>query len=200
MTWNASAAQMADNFLDPGHLGFLHLETFGTMEDRRVNDYEVVRDGPSFSVQYQHTTKALADSFQSGDEFRTVERESFWTFTPPHHVYLRLGYAEESAVMSITFFHQPVNAETTRLFCTDYRNDITDDPQEIAGVVAFQQAVAAEDKALLERLRRKAVPIDLTAEFHTKADKITLEMRRVLRELVDRDATETDITNVGAPT
>ncbi len=111
MTWNASAAQMADNFLDPGHLGFLHLDTFGTMEDRRVSEYEVVRDGPSFSVRYQHTTKALADSFQAGDEFRTVERESFWIFTPPHHVYLRLGYAEESTVMSITFFHQPVNAE-----------------------------------------------------------------------------------------
>lgn len=200
MTWNASAAQMADNFLDPGHLGFLHLDTFGTMEDRRVSDYEVVRDGPSFSVRYQHTTKALADSFEAGDEFRTVERESFWIFTPPHHVYLRLGYAEESTVMSITFFHQPVNADETRVFCTDYRNDITDDPDEIAGVVAFQQAVAAEDKALLERLRRKAVPLDLTAEFHTKADRITLEMRRVLRELVDRVATETDTTDVGAPT
>ena len=102
--------------------------------------------------------------------------------------------------MSITFFHQPVNADETRVFCTDYRNDITDDPDEIAGVVAFQQAVAAEDKALLERLRRKAVPLDLTAEFHTKADRITLEMRRVLRELVDRVATETDTTDVGAPT
>ena len=200
MTWNASAAQMADNFLDPGHLGFLHLDTFGTMEDRRVSEYEVVRDGPSFSVRYEHTTKALADSFQAGDEFRTVERESFWIFTPPHHVYLRLGYAEESTVMSITFFHQPVNAETTRLFCTDYRNDIADDPDEVAGVVAFQQAVAAEDKVLLERLHRKAVPLDLTTEFHTKADKITLEMRRVLRELVDRVATETDTTHAGEPT
>ena len=89
---------------------------------------------------------------------------------------------------------------TTRLFCTDYRNDIADDPDEVAGVVAFQQAVAAEDKVLLERLHRKAVPLDLTAEFHTKADKITLEMRRVLRELVDRVATETDITHVGEPT
>ncbi len=53
---------------------------------------------------------------------------------------------------------------------------------------------------LLERLRRKAVPLDLTTEFHTKADKITLEMRRVLRELVDRVATETDITHAGEPT
>ena len=189
MEWNASAAQMTDNFLDPGHLGFLHLDTFGTIEDRRVNDYEVVRDGPSFSVRYQHTTKALADSFEAGDDFRTVERESFWVYTPPHNVYLRLSYPEEATVMTITFFHQPVNATTTRVYCTDYRNDIDDDPEQIAGVTAFQAAVAMEDKALLETLRRKAVPLDPTIEFHSKADRITLEMRRVLRELVDAAVT-----------
>jgi DNA-binding transcriptional LysR family regulator len=45
-----------------------------------------------------------------------------------------------------------------------------------------------EDKALLERLSRKAVPLDAGAEFHSRADRITLEMRRILRELVDRAA------------
>lgn len=184
MTWNASAAQMTDNFLDPGHIAFLHLGTFGAVEDRRVNDYDVVRDGASFSVRYQHTTKALADSYLPGEEFRVVERESYWIYTPPHNVYLRLSYPEEATVMTITFFHQPVDAEHTRVYCTDYRNDIANHPDDIAGVIAFQQAVAAEDKALLERLARKAVPLDPTIEFHTKADKITLEMRRVLRELV----------------
>jgi phenylpropionate dioxygenase-like ring-hydroxylating dioxygenase large terminal subunit len=184
MTWHASAAQMADNFLDPGHIAFLHLDTFGAIEDRRVNDYDVVRDGAGFSVRYRHTTKALADSYLA-DEFRTVERESFWVFTPPHHVYLKLSYPEEAAVMTITFFHQPIDATHTRVFCTDYRNDIADDADDIAGVVAFQSAVAEEDRALLERLHRKAVPLDPTVEFHSRADKITLEMRRVLRELVD---------------
>ena len=77
------------------------------------------------------------------------------------------------------------------MFCTDYRNDIADDPDEIAGVVAFQSAVAEEDRALLERLHRKAVPLDPTVEFHSTADKITLEMRRVLRELVDSSHGET---------
>jgi phenylpropionate dioxygenase-like ring-hydroxylating dioxygenase large terminal subunit len=187
MEWHASAAQMTDNFLDPGHIAFLHLDTFGAIEDRIVNDYEVVRSATGFSVSYLHTTKALADSFDAGDDFRTVQRESYWIYTPPHHVYLRLTYPDEATVMTITFFHQPVNATTTRVFCTDYRNDIDDDPDQIAGVVAFQSAVAAEDKALLETLRRKAVPLDPTAEFHTKADRITLEMRRVLRELVDAE-------------
>ncbi len=187
-TWNASAAQMTDNFLDLGHLAFLHLATFGDAGDRHIGDYEVERDGLSFSVRYRHLAKALADSFEAGDEFRTVERESWFVYTPPHHVYLRLTYPDEKAVLTISFCHQPVDAVTTRLFCTDYRNDIDDEPAAIAAAVAFQEAVAAEDRALLERMRRKAVPLEPTVEFHSKADRITLEMRRVLRELVDLSA------------
>ena len=80
--------------------------------------------------------------------------------------------------------HEPVNATTTRLFCTDYRNDIADTPHDRQRAVDFQLAVAAEDRALLERVRRKGVPLDVTAEVHTKADRITLEMRRILGELV----------------
>lgn len=180
--WHASAGQMADNFLDLGHLAFLHLATFADPADRFVGDYDVVRDGLSFSVRYRHLTKALADSHGAAQP-RTVERESYWILTPPHHVYLRLSYPDEQAVLTINFCHQPVNAGTTRLYCTDYRNDIADEPNAIADAIAFQVAVAAEDQALLERVRRKAVPLDTTAEFHSRADRITLELRRVLREL-----------------
>lgn len=37
--WNASAAQMVDNFLDLGHLPFLHTRTFGEATDRIVSNY-----------------------------------------------------------------------------------------------------------------------------------------------------------------
>jgi len=53
-----------------------------------------------------------------------------------------------------------------------------------AETVKFQIAVALEDRAMLERMWRKGVSLDVTADLHTKADRITLEMRRVLAELV----------------
>lgn len=188
LDWNASAAQMADNFLDLGHLAFLHLDTFAEAADRVVGEYDVERDGLRFSVRYRHLTKALDDSYQRGDvpppdEHSTVERESYWIFTPPHHVYLRLTYPGD-AVLSISFCHQPVDATTTRLYGIDYRNDIADEAGEVADAVAFQLAVGAEDQEVLEQLPRNAVPLDPTVEFHSRADRITLEMRRVLRELV----------------
>ncbi|MDY7100209.1 MAG: Rieske 2Fe-2S domain-containing protein [Actinomycetota bacterium] len=189
--WKAGAAQMTDNFLDVGHLAFLHLATFGSEGDRRVGDYDVDRDGWRFSVRYKHLSKALGDSHHPGEDFRTVERESWFIYTPPHHVWLRLSYPDEAAILTISFCHQPVDATTTRLYCTDYRNDIADEPDAIAEAVAFQLAVAAEDQAMLEQIRRPAVPLDVTGEFHSKADRITLEMRRTLRRLADAATSET---------
>ena len=181
--WNAGAAQMADNFLDLGHLPFVHLGTFGDPDDKLVRDYKMERDGWRFTASHRHFTKALADSTSPGEEFKVVERELLFVFTAPHHVYLRIGYPEEGMVLTISFCHQPVDADTTRLYCTDYRNDIADDPDEIAGAVAFQEAVAAEDKTLLERIATKAVPLSAGLEYHSKADRITLEMRRMLADL-----------------
>jgi len=184
MEWKASAAQMADNFLDQGHFAFLHVNTFADPDDRIVGDYEVVRDGWNFSVSYWHLTKALADSYEPGENFQSNQRESYFIFTPPHHVYLRINYPAENSVLTISFCHQPVNATTTRLYCTDYRNDIPDTEEARAETAKFQIAVALEDRAMLERTWRKGVPLDANAELHTKADRITLEMRRILAELV----------------
>ena len=183
LDWHASAAQMTDNFLDQGHFPFLHLATFGAVDDRVVPDYELERHGLGFTVRHTHRTKALADSHGGATETRIIEREDLFIYTAPHHVYLRINYRSENAVLTVSFCHQPLNATTTRLFCTDYRNDIADTPQDRQRTVDFQMAVAAEDKALLERVRRKGVPLDVTAEVHTKADRITLEMRRILGDL-----------------
>jgi hypothetical protein len=45
-------------------------------------------------------------------------------------------------------------------------------------------AVGAEDKALLEKAHLKAVPLDQRYEVHTKSDRVTLEMRRILMDVV----------------
>ena len=173
---------MADNFLDLGHLPFVHLATFGDEDDKLVRDYKMERDGWRFTASHRHFTKALGDSMGADGEYEVVERELLFVFTAPHHVYLRIGYPD--MVLTISFCHQPVDAATTRLYCTDYRNDIPDEPGPIAEAVAFQVAVAAEDSELLQRIQTKAVPLAPTLEYHSRADRITLEMRRMLADLV----------------
>ena len=182
-TWHAGAAQMVDNFLDLAHFPFTHLGTFGDPHDLEVPPYSVERTGLAFTCDYVHSTKRLADSMGAAS-FEVAPRRSTWWFVAPFAIRLRIEYPADDVVLTILFFHQPVDATTTKLYCFDIRNDIADGRTTVDETVAFQLAVAEEDRVLLERIVTKAVPLDVQAELHTRADRITLEMRRVLLDLV----------------
>jgi hypothetical protein len=50
--------------------------------------------------------------------------------------------------------------------------------------VDFELEVLREDLRIQEAYYELALPLDPTAEVHTKADRATLELRRVLGDLV----------------
>ncbi len=181
--WHAGAAQMVDNFLDLAHFPFTHLTTFGDPDDIEVPPYSVERDGFGFVCDYVHSTKRLADSMGAA-EFEVAPRRSTWWYVAPFAIRLRIDYPADDVVLTILFFHQPIDATTTKLYCFDLRNDIADGRTTVEATVEFQMAVSEEDRVLLERIVSKAVPLDVQAEVHTRADRITLEMRRVLLDLV----------------
>jgi phenylpropionate dioxygenase-like ring-hydroxylating dioxygenase large terminal subunit len=104
--------------------------------------------------------------------------------TAPHHVRLRIEYLDTGVVLVITFFHQPIDAQKTRLWSWNLRNDIADGRCTPEETIAFQQAVGNEDRNLLEKFTIKSIPLDPTLEVHTRADRITLELRRMLADLV----------------
>jgi vanillate O-demethylase monooxygenase subunit len=182
-TWNAGAGQMVDNFLDLAHFPFTHTDTFGDPDDIEVPAYSVERDGLTFICDYVHSTKRLGDSM-GAVEYEVAPRRSTWWYVAPFSIRLRIHYPLDDVVLTILFFHQPVDATTTKLYCFDLRNDILDGRSTAADTLAFQIAVATEDKVLLERIPIKATPLDVQAEVHTRADRITLEMRRALIDLV----------------
>ena len=173
--WRASAAQMADNFLDVGHFPFTHAGTIGDADDRYVQPYAVDRDGWTFSVRHRHSAQALGSA-------GTFERTMDFTCTAPHHVRISLDYGADGH-MVLLFFHQPVDAETTDLYCIELATNVADGAVQPEDALAFQLDVAGEDRALLERLPTKGVTLPPGGEVHTRADRITLELRRVLAEL-----------------
>jgi vanillate O-demethylase monooxygenase subunit len=183
--WSAGAGQMTENFLDMGHLPFLHAKTFGDPDGFEVAPYTVERDGWTFVCDMRHSAKLLADSAGT-DDYSVGERRLTWSYAAPFALRLRIEYSADDVVLTILFFHQPVDAHTTKLFAFDLRNDIADGRSTVEEAVTFQLAVAAEDRAMLELLRDKSTPLDLHAEVHTRADKNTVEMRRVLADLVAR--------------
>lgn len=173
--WNAGAAQMADNFLDVAHFPFTHTATIGDADDQVVGDYELSRDGWEFSAFHSHQAKALDGSGA------VVNRTMTFTCSAPHHVRLRLDYTD--LVVVLVFFHQPIDADTTRLFLIEASTELAQHPERTQQQIDFQSKVGAEDRELLERLRTKAVPLTPGVEANTRADRITVELRRMLSDL-----------------
>lgn len=174
--WHAGAAQITDNFLDVAHFPFMHLGTIGDPDDKLVGDYTVTRDNWVFTAVHRHKA-ALVDG--SGT---IVDRTMEFECTAPHHLRLRLDYGEHGATV-LLFFHQPVAADRTRLYIMDLstsRADGAGDPQQ---AIDFQMAVGAEDRVILEQFPHKGVPMTPGLETHVKADRITVEYRRVLTDL-----------------
>lgn len=182
-TWNASAAQMADNFLDVAHFPFTHLGTIGDPDDLVVGDYVVERDQWSFNAVHHHSSKVLVDA-QSGetDGFETFDRTMSFRGDAPHHVRLHIDYGDDGDLV-LLFFHQPVDLDHTTLYCVALAENIADGRQQPDDHIAFQAEVGREDKELLEQLVVKGVPLEPGVETHTKADKITVELRRLLADI-----------------
>jgi vanillate O-demethylase monooxygenase subunit len=180
-TWNAGAAQMVDNFLDVAHFPFTHRDSFGDPDDRVVPDYDVVREGWSFTARHVHVARHVDDSGTYG---HYQERVQEFTFTPPHTVHLLLTHTEDESQMSMAFLMQPIDAVTTRLWVLDFHKDAEARGIDGERLRLARLQVTAEDKDLLEQFPQKWFPLELTDEVHTKADKITIELRRVLRDIV----------------
>ena len=58
----------------------------------------------------------------------------------------------------------------------------------MAEAIDFEVAVVEEDLRIQSRYFDLAMPLDLTEEVHVKADKTTIELRRILRDLLQASA------------
>jgi phenylpropionate dioxygenase-like ring-hydroxylating dioxygenase large terminal subunit len=175
--WRADAGRMADNFLDLGHLPFVHAASFADPTELEVPPLAVDRTGTGFRVVHDHATRRLHGPGLG-------RRRMVLDYTAPFAVVLRLEYLDDDAVITTAFLHQPVADGLTVLWAINWRDDIVDGRCTPEETTAFQELVGAEDRAMLERVEPWALPLDPTAEVHTRADAPTLAMRRVLAGLL----------------
>jgi len=184
--WSAGAAQMADNFLDIGHLSYLHRNSFADPAESLVPRLSLERSAHGFTATHQHRTRRLHGE-GLGARVMTI-----W-FTAPFAVLMRLEYLDDDAVITAGFFLRPVDQDRTELFAVNWRDDIHDGRCTPAATVAFQQQVAAEDRAMLELLPTRWMPLDLRCESHTRADATTIELRRTLARLLGDASADRDV-------
>lgn len=185
ITTRGGAGLLVDNFLDMAHFPFVHAATIGTDDDPLVGPPTIERDGLTMTVRSSHRFPNREDpEVVAGRRPLLQTRHVTYRYTAPFSASLRIDYEEAGGSNVITFFVQPVDAETCTIHTTIARDDIDHDPERLAAALAFEEGVVAEDLALQRRFVTLALPLDLTAEVHTRADRATVEMRRILADLV----------------
>jgi phenylpropionate dioxygenase-like ring-hydroxylating dioxygenase large terminal subunit len=181
----ASAGLLADNFLDVAHFPFVHAGTFGADEAAEVPQYAVARDDWSFTMSYEHSFANREDpGVAAGVRPLVQTRRLSYRLSAPFHLRLRIDFVEAGGTNVIGFFIQPETADSCRLFTTLWRDDLSGDAVRMAEAVEFEVAVLREDLRIQESFHELVLPLGLTAEVHTRADRTTLELRRVLADLV----------------
>lgn len=185
----ASAGLLADNFLDMAHFPFVHVGTFGAGEAREVPNYTVSRDGYSFTATYEHEFQNREDpGVARGMRPLLQRRRLTYRYTAPFHLELSIEFIDTGGTNVIGFFLTPVDHEMVRIYSSIWRDDLDGSALRMREAIDFEVAVIEEDLALQSMFERLVLPLDVTSEVHTRADKITVELRRVLSEFVTEAA------------
>lgn len=173
---------LADNFLDIAHFAFVHPATFG-VDEPVVRPVAVERRGLSYTAVSMHPFRE-GPAVCAGRPL-VQERRLTYRVMAPFHLFLRLDSVDSGGRDLLGYFLQPETAETTRVYLTFWRDDLGGDAARIAEIVDFEIQIVEEDMVVQESYDLRALPLDLTAELHTRADRSTLEYRRMLSDLVD---------------
>lgn len=184
-TTTGAAGLFADNFLDVAHFPFVHAATFGAGEEHEVPTYTLERDGYTFSATYEHLFANREDPGVEAGLRPLVQRRALtYRYTAPFHMELEINYLDAGGTNVIGFFIAPADGDHVRIYSALWRNDLGGSPEAMAEAVAFEVAVLDEDLVIQNAYRDRSLPLDPTIEVHTKADRTTVELRRILSDLV----------------
>jgi len=173
---NASMPRVVENFLDVGHLAFLHEGTLGdsryaeiaSYEARRVGDrivtdpisvFQPDPDGGGIAAQTEYVYEVLKPSVV---RFRKTGANPGQSFN------MMLAVLPEG----------PVSSQAFIVACLNYLHHLTN--EEFA---KHQTAIFHEDTAVLEKQRPELLPLDLQEELHLVADRLSIAYRKYLKEM-----------------
>jgi len=179
-----SAGMMMDNFLDFAHFPFVHKNTFGADESALIEDYHVdpsESKAHGFRLTYSHTFSNREDPAVVTGERPLIQRRTMtYEYSPPFSARLRLDFLDAGGTDTVVLFVQPETSDTCRLYSSIYRNDLGGSEERLADAVAFETAILEEDLRIQEAIDDLRLPLVLNHEAHTRADRITIELRRSL--------------------
>ncbi len=180
-TWRVSAGRMTDNFLDISHFPYVHVGTFGIPSNTVVPKIELEQlDDDFYGYDYTVDVGNEAGSVASGIDAEVVTRRMTTGFNLPFTVRSTIHY-HTGLDHLILLCSTPVDDVTSLFTFVIWRNDDHSVPAE--DVIAFDRAIGAEDKSMLENVPG-VLPLDQQATVSVQSDRPSVEWRRRLSTML----------------
>jgi phenylpropionate dioxygenase-like ring-hydroxylating dioxygenase large terminal subunit len=173
--FECTAMHLLENNFDPGHIAFVHRNTFGNPDRPELTDTEVARTGYGLT-----TITDVAVESRPGEINPTV-RHTVSRLYAPFYAHIAITYPDglqHVMVKAIT----PVDDQRCNLVQTVLRTD-TEQDRSAADILAFDVEVENEDRQLLELLPTP-FPLAVHLNAHARADRNSLAIRRMWSDLV----------------
>jgi len=173
---SASMPRVVENFLDVGHLAFVHEGTLGVPELAEIEPYETHRVDDRIVTDPIRIFQPNPDG--SGKAFRS---EYVYEILKPAVVRFRKtgqDPAHRYAMMLAVLPEGPVSSKAFIVACLNYQHDTTNEEYE-----QWQTVIFNEDKYVVEKQRPELLPLDLQEELHLVADRLSIAYRKYLKEL-----------------
>jgi phenylpropionate dioxygenase-like ring-hydroxylating dioxygenase large terminal subunit len=173
---NANPPRIVENFLDVGHLAFIHEGFLGVQEHAVINDYDV------------HTTedRIYCDEiaiFQPDPDGSGQSKDVFYTYEilRPLTVLFTKRDPDTENKMTILLTIMPVEDRKSIAYgVMSFNYDTGTTDQEI---IEFQDMIFAQDKPIVENQKPEELPLDLQVELSLKSDRMSIAYRQYLKRL-----------------
>ncbi|MFK9092143.1 Rieske 2Fe-2S domain-containing protein [Bacillus salipaludis] len=173
---NANPPRIVENFLDVGHLSFIHEGFLGVQEHPVIGDYDVHMEGERiFSDEIAIFQPDPDGSGQSKDVFYTYE------IIRPLTVLFTKRDPDTENKMTILLTILPVaERESIAYGIMSFNYETGTSDQEI---IEFQDMIFAQDKPIVENQKPEDLPLDLQVELSLKCDRMSIAYRQYLKTL-----------------
>lgn len=174
-----SAGIVIDNFLDVTHFSYLHRQSFGRSRPVTDDGYRIIARGDF--VQLEHDT-VLQEGRRNSEGGLGERRIATYTYWPPYICHLQMSFPADGGRAAATIVCQPESHDSTQVFVTVLlpRTD-TGLPDQ----VEFSRRVLDEDLIIVSRMPDPRLCLTVRAEFHTRADRASVEMRRTMLDFLE---------------
>lgn len=180
--WNVSATRMTDNFLDISHFPWVHAATFGISENQVVPKIDMAPlDDDFFGYEYEVDVDNERGTTVSGLAAKVITRRMTTGYNLPFTVRSTIHY-ETGLDHLILLCSTPIDDVTSYFTFVVWRNDDFSVPAD--EVIAFDRAIGAEDKVMLERMSG-VLPMSQTGTVSVQSDKASVDWRRHLAALLE---------------